>query len=382
MKQQAAQPVQDLVPTILTSTTQRGQNISFAQAVLAWYDSAARELPWRTGPHQSANGARPDPYAVWLSEIMLQQTKVATVRDYFLRFIERWPDIEALAASDEREVLKQWAGLGYYSRARNLYACAGEISVRHGGRFPRSYEALIKLPGIGQYTAAAIAAIAFSRPVAVVDGNVERVIARSYRLESSAHKLKSETMKIVDRHLDADRPGDFAQAMMDLGATVCTPRKPACGICPLNPNCRSAHSQDVETFPHRPAKRVKPSRRGAAFVALNADGAVLLQRRGASGLLAGMSEVPGSQWNARQDGATGLQSAPFIGAWRFLGSITHTFTHFHLELEIYRADAITHQPTQGQWWAAADQIPGEALPSVMRKVIECALPGATKKGNG
>ncbi|MDN2566833.1 A/G-specific adenine glycosylase [Aquibium sp. A9E412] len=348
-----------------------------AAALLAWYDRHHRDLPWRTPPAALARGARPDPYHVWLSEIMLQQTTVEAVRRYYAAFVARWPDVEALAAADTQAVMKAWAGLGYYSRARNLKACAELVAAEHGGRFPDTEAGLRALPGIGAYTAAAIAAIAFDRPAAVVDGNVERVAARLMALRTPLPAAKPAIRRFVERATPQARPGDFAQATMDLGATICTPRRPACVLCPLRGDCRGLATGDPEPLPLKAPKPDRPLRRGAAFVARRADGAILLRRRPERGLLGGMSEVPSSAWTARQDGATGAEAAPFAADWRPAGTIGHVFTHFALELAVYHAEVAASAAPAGCWWSAPDELPGEALPTVMKKAIEQAVPGAT-----
>ena len=348
-----------------------------AARLLAWYDSHHRDLPWRITPRAAAGGGRADPYRIWLSEVMLQQTTVEAVKSYFRAFVEKWPDVEALAAAPTEDVMKAWAGLGYYSRARNLKACADLVAQR-GGRFPDNEAGLRELPGIGAYTAAAIAAIAFDRPAAVVDGNVERVISRLYSIETPLSEAKPEIRALVERLVPQTRPGDFAQAMMDLGATICTPKRPRCMLCPLREDCTAILSGDPERFPVRLPKADKPLRRGAAFVAERSDGAILLRKRPDKGLLGGMTEVPTTGWTARVDGATTTEAAPFPANWRRVGEIAHVFTHFALELDVFHAQVKSDAP-EGHFWSLAHDISGEALPTVMKKVIEAAIPGATKK---
>jgi A/G-specific adenine glycosylase len=352
---------------------------SRAERLLAWYDRHARVLPWRVSPSERTGGRLPDPYHVWLSEIMLQQTTVEAVRPYFREFLDKWPDVRSLAAADADDVMKAWVGLGYYSRARNLKKCADAVVAGHGGKFPSEFNELIKLPGIGRYTAAAIAAIAFEQSEAVVDGNVERVTSRLFAISTPLPKAKAEITEAVQRMLPPDRPGDFAQAMMDLGATVCTPRRPACLPCPLNADCAALSAGDPEFYPVRPAKGERPTRRGAAFVAVRTDGAVLLRKRPDTGLLGGMAEVPTTGWTARADGETGVDAAPFPADWRRAGSAAHVFTHFSLELAVYRADVGTIPALAGCWWSRPGDLMGEALPTVMKKVIEAAIPDATRK---
>jgi A/G-specific adenine glycosylase len=344
-----------------------------ASRLLAWYDRHRRTLPWR-----APAGRRADPYVVWLSEIMLQQTTVATVGDYFRRFVERWPTIEALAAAPIDEVLSAWAGLGYYARARNLHACALAVAGPHGGRFPTEEAALLALPGIGAYTAAAIRAIAFDQPASAVDGNVERVIARLFAIETPLPDAKTEIKARAARLVPAERAGDYAQAMMDLGATVCTPRNPRCVICPLMANCKARKLGLAEDLPRRAPKALKPTRRGLAFVLSRKDGAILLRKRPPKGLLGGMDEVPSSPWREGKlstDKAMG--DAPVPARWQILdGLVRHTFTHFHLELTVAHATATTGglaKLAPGTSWCTVDRMTERALPTVMRKVIAHAV---------
>jgi A/G-specific adenine glycosylase len=342
-----------------------------AAALLGWYDRHRRRLPWRTLPGEAV-----DPYRVWLSEIMLQQTTVKAVAPYFAAFLDRWPTVTALAETPVEEVMKAWAGLGYYSRARNLHACAIAVARDHGGRFPADLAALRALPGIGDYTAAAIGAIAFGLPAPVVDGNVERVVTRLEAIDDPLPGAKPLIRALVADMLDPARPGDFAQATMDLGATICTPRKPACPLCPLSSSCTAAAEGSQETYPRKGPKRSGALRRGAAFVVVRADGALLVRTRPARGLLGGMTEVPGTEWSAgfSPDDATG--QPPLAAAFRRLpGVVTHVFTHFPLELTVYRADVPEMTPPPpGLRWIGGDEIAGEAFPTVMRKVIAHAVP--------
>lgn len=351
---------------------------TLAARLLAWYDRHHRDLPWRVAPAALARGQRPDPYRVWLSEVMLQQTTVEAVKAYYSAFLERWPRVQDLAAAEPDDVMKAWAGLGYYSRARNLKACADHVATAHGGRFPDTVEGLHALPGIGTYTAAAIAAIAFGRPAAVVDGNVERVVSRLCRIATPLPAAKAEITRRVMALVPPERPGDFAQAMMDLGATICSPKRPKCMLCPLNDDCAALAAGDPELYPVKVAKAERPLRQGAAFVAVRGDGAVLLRKRPGSGLLAGMAEPPTSSWTARQDGAIDAAAAPFAADWRPAGAIRHVFTHFELALTVYRADNVTITSPAGHWWSSADELPGEALPTVMKKAIAAALPDVTR----
>ncbi len=350
---------------------------AIAPALLAWYDRHARRLPWRVGPKERAAGIAPDPYRVWLSEVMLQQTTVAAVKAYFEAFTAAWPTVADLAAAPREEVMKAWAGLGYYARARNLHACAIAVVAGHGGRFPDTAEGLRALPGIGDYTSAAIAAIAYDEPAAVVDGNIERVIARLFAIDTPLPEAKKEIRAIQARLTPMERPGDYAQAMMDLGAGICTPKRPACALCPVNDTCIAHARGTEERYPVKAEKAVRPTRYGDAYVAVRPDGAVLLRQRTDDGLLGGMSEVPGSPWTAER--ATGVP--PFPADWRPVpGPVVHVFTHFRLELNVFCASVATmEQAPPGGWWSAPEALPGEALPSVMKKVVEAALPGATRK---
>ena len=329
--------------------------------LLAWYDANARAMPWRVGPMDRAAGVRPDPYRVWLSEVMLQQTTVAAVRGYFLRFTDRWPDVAALAGAADAEVMAEWAGLGYYARARNLLACARAVVRDHGGRFPPTRAELLTLPGVGPYTAAAIAAIAFDEAVVVVDGNVERVMARLHLVETPLPTAKAELTRLAATLTPADRPGCYAQAVMDLGATICTPRRPACGLCPWRAPCR-ARAEGVPTdLPRKLGKPAKPVRTGTVWVARRADGAWLLETRPARGLLGGMLGWPGSDW----DGAGG--PAPLDADWRAAGEVRHTFTHFHLALTVMGAEVPSGtDPLRGSFLPETAFRPDD-LPSLMQK---------------
>ncbi|TDH38703.1 A/G-specific adenine glycosylase [Pseudohoeflea suaedae] len=356
-----------------------------APHLLAWYDRHHRSLPWRVTPADRAAGVVNDPYAVWLSEIMLQQTTVKAVRPYYERFLERWPTVTELASAEDEDVMRLWAGLGYYSRARNLIACARTVAGDHGGRFPETAEGLSKLPGIGPYTAAAIAAIAFDESVAVVDGNVERVFTRLYAIDTPLPKAKTEIKARVSEALPKTRAGDFAQALMDLGATICTPRSPACAICPLLEDCEAGGAGNPEAFPVKPPKKAKPVRVGAAFVAQRPDGAVLLVRRPDKGLLGGMRVVPTTGWTARQDGATGTEAAPFPANWEEKGQVIHVFTHFELRLSVFHALVTSEDKSADAFdtamdarWSDAADLAGEALPSVMKKALTAALPDALR----
>jgi len=342
-----------------------------ADRLLAWYDRHRRHLPWRAGPGEIA-----DPYRVWLSEIMLQQTTVATVGPYFRRFLERWPTVHDLAAAPSEEVMSAWAGLGYYARARNLHACAKAVAGEYGGVFPDTEAGLRELPGIGAYTAAAIAAIAFDRKATVVDGNVERVVARLFAVEEPMPAVKP-TLRALAATLTPDRrPGDFAQAMMDLGATVCTPRKPACLSCPLSGSCEGRIAGIAEELPRKSPKAERPMRRGTAFVVISGAGNLLLRVRPARGMLGGMHEVPATPWDSK----TGWRAdpddhEPVAGAvWLALpGIVRHGFTHYDLELAVLAA-RLRDQPAVpgGEWWPL-DRLDDAALPTLMAKVVRHAL---------
>ncbi|ARM87337.1 A/G-specific adenine glycosylase [Rhizobium sp. CIAT894] len=353
-----------------------------AKPLLDWYDRHHRDLPWRVSPGMAAGGVKPDPYHVWLSEVMLQQTTVQAVKPYFSRFLQRWPEVTDLAAAENDAVMAAWAGLGYYARARNLKKCAEAVAKEHGGVFPDTEEGLKSLPGIGDYTAAAVAAIAFNRQAAVMDGNVERVISRLYAIDTPLPAAKPTMKQKVARLTPADRPGDFAQAMMDLGATICTPKRPTCSLCPFRGACEALRLSDPELFPVKAAKKEKPVRHGAAFIAVTEDGEILLRRRAESGLLGGMSEVPTTGWTARLDGETSVTAAPFDAAWQACGTVIHVFTHFELRLSIWRV-AIAAKPqignaTNDEWWEPVTNLEAQALPTVMKKAIAAAIPLAFK----
>ena len=329
-------------------------------------------LPWR-----ARAGERSDPYRVWLSEIMLQQTTVKAVGPYFEKFVSRWPTVAALGDASLDDVLRMWAGLGYYSRARNLHACALAVTREHGGRFPDTEAGLRELPGVGPYTAAAIAAIAFDRATMPVDGNIERVVSRLFAVEDELPKAKPRIQALAQTLLPQTRAGDAAQALMDLGATICTPKKPACVLCPLTDGCAARARGDQETFPRKAAKKTGELRRGAAFVVTRGD-EVLLRTRPAKGLLGGMTEVPTSDWIAGQDDARARKQAPKlagIARWhRKAGVVTHVFTHFPLELVVYTSQvpARTRAP-DGARWVPRAELHDEALPNVMRKVLAHGL---------
>jgi A/G-specific adenine glycosylase len=347
--------------------------------LLDWYDRHRRRLPWR--PLQ---GEKADPYRVWLSEIMLQQTGVKTVGPYFEKFLARWPGIDALGRASLDDVLRMWAGLGYYSRARNLHACAVAVLRDHGGVFPDTEQDLQALPGIGPYTAAAIAAIAFGRRTMPVDGNIERVVSRLFATEEPLPQAKPLIRQLAATLLGDSRAGDVksragdsAQALMDLGSSICTPKKPACALCPLNDGCAARSRGDQETYPRKAAKKTGALRRGAAFVVTRGD-ELLVRTRIENGLLGGMTEVPGSSWLAAQDDKAALQQAPVLSRvvrWhRKAGIVTHVFTHFPLELVVYTASVPARaRAPAGMRWVAISTLQDEALPNVMRKVIAHGL---------
>ncbi len=321
--------------------------------MLSWYDRSARDLPWRV------RGGRADPYWVWLSEIMLQQTTVAAVGPYFARFLQRWPDVAALAAAPRDDVLSAWAGLGYYSRARNLHAAA-QVLAAEG--FPETEEGWRKLPGVGAYTAAAIAAIAYELPANVVDGNVERVMARLRAVETPLPDAKPELKALAGELVTADRPGDWAQALMDLGATICTPKSPKCDLCPWEKVCAVRASGAPETYPRRAAKAERPQRYGAAF-RIQRDGQFWLVRRPDKGLLGGMAALPTTEWREKKwTRAEALKHAPAGGAWKRIGAVAHVFTHFALTLDVYALDAAA---SGDGWWADES-----ALPTVFKKAAK------------
>ena len=348
------------------------------RVLLGWYDRHRRRLPWR-----AESGVRPDPYHVWLSEIMLQQTTVATVGPYFRDFLARWPTVDVLAAAGLDEVLHAWQGLGYYARARNLHRAARLVSETLVGRFPDDEAGLRALPGVGAYTAAAIAAIAFDRPAAPVDGNIERVMARLFGVETPLPAAKPTLVDLAGSLAPkraAGRPGDFAQALMDLGATVCTPKKPACALCPWRESCVAHKAGIAADLPRRLPKGEKPLRRGVAFWAVRQDGAVLLRRRPEKGLLGGMIEMPSTEWRtAAWSEAAAKRAAPFDAEWRTLpGLVRHGFTHFDLELTVMAAAVNGAQPDG--IWSAPERLGDHALPTLMKKVAVHAMK-ATLGGN-
>ncbi|MEO5807132.1 MAG: A/G-specific adenine glycosylase [Devosia sp.] len=338
-----------------------------ADAVLAWYDAHARNLPWRVSPQDRRKGIKPDPYRVWLSEVMLQQTTVAAVGKFFARFTSLWPTVFDLAAAPLAAVLVEWAGLGYYARARNLHACAVAVAEQHGGVFPQTSAGLQALPGIGAYTSAAIAAICFDERIAVLDGNLDRVLARYCALEVPVREAKEELRAALQVAVP-ERAGDFAQAMMDLGATICTPRVAVCMLCPLQPGCLATRTANPTAFPIKPEKAERPVRYGHAFVLRDAAGDVYLETRPDKGLLAKMTQTPTSEWT----GAVAAPCYPAKGDWRHHGHVIHIFTHFRLELDIWSADVADISGLDRGWWADPAALGGEALPTLFRKVLAAA----------
>jgi A/G-specific adenine glycosylase len=339
------------------------------ETLLAWYDTNARTLPWRLAPKDRAAGQTNDPYHVWLSEIMLQQTTIAAVTPYFERFLAAFPTIERLAEASLDDVLVRWAGLGYYARGRNLYACAKAI-VAAGG-FPKTPDGLASLPGIGPYTSAAIASIAFDYPSVPVDGNVERVLSRLLRIKDPLPAAKPIFREAARQFEASDRPGDFAQALMDLGSTICTPRKPKCDLCPWTKICQSHGQADIEQFPAKSPKKVKPIRYGVMFVEVNAQG-IWVERRPETGLLGGMLGLPGTDWrDASWTFEEALGAVPDAGQdWQRAADVRHIFTHFDLRLHVLVA---RKTPFDNKLRIATSELDTAALPSVMMKVIKSAL---------
>lgn len=343
-----------------------GNPKKIAEDLLAHYDVHARRLPWRAPP--GANAA--DPYRVWLSEVMLQQTTVAAVAPYFAKFTTGWPTVDALAQAEDADVMAAWAGLGYYARARNLLACARAVTRDHGGAFPATEEGLRALPGVGAYTAAAVAAIAFGRRAVVVDANVERVVARLFAISTPLPAARPEIRAATDRITPDARAGDFAQAMMDLGATICTARNPACGICPLRQDCAAVRTADPAAFPVKAAKKAKPHRLGHGWWIERADAHVWLVRRPDKGMLGGMRALPSSDWNDAPEAAP-----PLSARWQTIDDpVAHVFTHFSLALTVHVAHVAQEStpPGEGEWWPLA-RIGEAGLPMLFRRAAEAAM---------
>ena len=331
-------------------------------ALLAWYDLNRRALPWRARP-----GETPDPYRVWLSEIMLQQTTVPHAIPYFLEFTRRWPAVEDLAREADAAVMSAWAGLGYYARARNLLACARAVALDHDGVFPDTETELRRLPGVGGYTAAAIAAIAFSRRANVVDGNVERVVARLFAVEDALPKAKPRLNALANALVSAERAADWPQALMDLGSSTCRPRSPLCLVCPVQPQCLAAATGDPARFPVKAKKAPRPHRFGAVYILRRGDEVALVERP-AKGLLGGMAGLPTSAWVDDSLSPDDVRAGvPADGAWRSLGSVEHVFTHFSLTLEVYEAEA---GPTLSDIGWVDRTAARESLPTVFRKALD------------
>ena len=348
-------------PSLMTTDL---DSTALQNALLDWYDRSGRSLPWRIRPEDREKGAIADPYAIWLSEIMLQQTTVPHATPYWYRFLELWPQVGDLAAAPREHVMREWAGLGYYARARNLHACARHVAEELDGCFPDTLDGLRALPGVGEYTANAILAAAFNRPANVVDGNVERVITRLHRLPTPMPKAKPEVRKLAGEIASDDRPCDYAQAIMDLGATVCSPRNPDCPSCPWQSSCAARAEGDMHLYPVKLPKRAKPVRTGTAWLVRSERG-IWLRQRPDSGLLGGMMEVPSSDW--REDAVPA--EPPFRAEWTDRGEIRHVFTHFELRLQVKEARAAGNwRPNDGVWITEGD-LKQAALPSVMRKVI-------------
>lgn len=350
---------------ILSSTTEcespceiGEEPIVFRQKMLDWYDRHKRDLPWRDCG---------DPYKIWLSEVMLQQTTVAAVIKYFVKFTDKWPDVHALAHADNDDVMAAWAGLGYYARARNLHKCAKVVSEELGGLFPSCQVALKKLPGIGDYTSAAIASIAFNQPAVVVDGNIERVMARYHAYDGGKKGLKNIALRYACGF--QGRPGDYAQALMDLGATICTPKSPACALCPINASCAAyLGGQDVTIYPVKPKKVVKPKRYGYVYWVTNERGQVLIEKRSDRGLLGGMMGLPTSPWDGEKNkGHTDF----FDGAEELELNVLHVFTHFHLTLKVCKLDCYSGAIQDGMFWCDRNSLDGIGFPSVFNKVFKC-----------
>ena len=347
------------------------QGATVSELMIAWYDRHKRSLPWRVGQGEA------DPYKVWLSEIMLQQTTVQAVKPYFEAFTSRWPTVADLAAAEDEAVMAAWAGLGYYSRARNLLKAARKVVADFGGAFPSKEEELLTLPGVGPYTAAAIASIAFNQPAVVVDGNIERVMSRLFEIKTPLPDAKAEIKERAASLTPAMRPGDYAQSLMDLGATICSPKRPACVLCPLTAHCEARKSGTQEDYPVKAPKKLKPNRYGRAFLALQPDGSLLLERRKEKGLLGSMVGVPHSDWLENRDEATKTANAqaPFNAAWKKIGMVKHTFTHFHLEMEVmlahvrYSDKLASGYSKDTCFFEGWSKLEAAGLPTVFKKVV-------------
>ena len=339
--------------------------------LLSWYDAAGRTLPWRIRPEDRKAGMTADPYAIWLSEIMSQQTTIAHAAPYWERFLREFPAVNDLASADRDRVMTMWAGLGYYARARNLHKCAQIISQEYGGRFPQSEAELLKLPGIGPYTAATIAAICFDEATNIVDGNVERVISRIFRAQAPLPKGKPALRKLAGTLVDDDRPGDYGQALMDLGATICTPTSPKCGDCPWQRFCAGFEAGDQTGFPKKTPKKKLPVRYGTVFI-LSREDEILLEQRPDKGLLGGMMGLPGSEWgDAFPDNP--LSAAPTARNWEKIDRrVKHVFTHFELRLDIYTAECAEAPSSPSGIWADKNALASYAIPTVFKKCLKAA----------
>ncbi len=339
-----------------------------ASDLLDWYDENARTLPWRNRETHPS-----DPYHVWLSEIMLQQTTVPTVIPYFEDFLARWPSVKDMAGAELDAILHAWQGLGYYARARNLHKCAGVVSHEHGGVFPDTETELLKLPGIGPYTAAAIAAIAFKQPTVPVDGNIERVISRLYAIEEPVRQSKDRVRVLATKIMPTSRAGDYAQALMDLGAMVCRPKSPKCEKCPWSGACTAFSQGNAERYPVKPEKKPKPVRHGVAFWLQNAEGDIWLRKRPPKGLLGGMIEVPSTDWREAPWSEPELDEIkPLNADWMEKeGQVTHTFTHFHLKISVWTGITSANSNAEG-FWCAPDRFNELALPTLMKKIVDHA----------
>ncbi|MGB3469935.1 MAG: A/G-specific adenine glycosylase [Erythrobacter sp.] len=343
---------------------------SISDTLLHWYDAHARTLPWRVPPGEPTPDDPAFPYRVWLSEVMLQQTTVAAVKPYFEKFTQIWPTVFDLAEAGDDAIMAAWAGLGYYSRARNLAKCAREVAARGG--FPETEAELRDLPGLGAYTAAAIASIAFGERAVVVDANVERVVARLFNIEEPLPAARKAIRKRAEAFTPDARSGDFAQAMMDLGSSICTSKSPRCLLCPLSDQCDGRAAGEPERLPVKPPKKAKPERTGTAFwiERETPEGAqVWLFRREGTGMLAGMRSLPDDGWSAREDGSG---APPFEGGWEELGAVRHTFTHAHLTLSVQRIRADADWAGEGEWWPISD-IENAGLPTLFAKAARLAL---------
>lgn len=344
------------------------QNRQLSTALLDWYDQNARTLPWRNR-HTSPS----DPYHVWLSEIMLQQTTVPTVIPYFESFLTLWPTVDALAGAELDDILHAWQGLGYYARARNLHKCAGVVSRDHAGLFPDNETDLLKLPGVGPYTAAAIAAIAFKLPTVPVDGNIERVMSRLHAIEEPVRQTKDRVRSLATEIMPGDRAGDFAQALMDLGSMVCRPKSPKCEQCPWSGSCVAFKKGKADQYPVKLAKKPKPVRHGVAFWLQNAEGDIWLRKRPLRGLLGGMIEVPSTDWREQPWAAVEIEDMKLLNAdWtEITGHVTHTFTHFHLKISVWAGVTSANNNEDG-FWCSPDQFSEQALPTLMKKIVRHA----------